>query len=240
MRRLKPNPMKPSLSSHVFRVFRQAPSLAISAVASLFIVAEHRVEAQVSMPLDVNGDGVADFVNTTSGSPPWGGVAAFVSPVMLSHPENAMVPLAVGEIAGAGSPWVPGAGSGVSVGYYGIRFGTAFGTHYGWLETYNPVLNGQPSFVNGGWTLRAFFNPEPNQPIEVGDTTLLLRVRMNPSTGMLNIRWNTNASAFAGGLRIERRSLQPNSPWTVVQNVGLGFEADVALSGDGGVFRVVH
>lgn len=217
-------------------------SIPCVSIAALLLTASFiRVEAQVSAPLDVNGDGVAEFVNSTSasGSPIFPGVAAFVKPLNSEHAENAMLPLAVGETVGPGAPWTPFTWAS-AVGYYGIRFWTAAGIHYGWLETYNPVFVSGPSFATGGWTKRAYFNPEPNQPIAVGDESLVLRVQVNPATGRLKIQWNTDASGFAGGLRIQSNSLPPVSTWTTVQTVASGFEAEVKVSGDAAIFRVVR
>lgn len=198
------------------------------------------MQAQASVSLDVNGDGVAEFVNTTSTSsfPKDTGVGASVSPLDSVHAENAILPMALGETAGAKSPWEPGAGA-YWVGYFGIRFWTPAGVHYGWLETHNPMFGGRPAFVTGGWTKRAYINPEPNQPIAVGDESLVLRAQMNPATGKLKIRWNANASNFDSGLRIQKRSLQPGSNWTTVQTVGTGFEAELGLSGEAAIYRVV-
>ena len=50
-------------------------------------------------------------------------------------------------------------------------------------------------------------------------------------------RWGR--SGLAGGLRIQKRSLQPGSNWTTVQTVGTGFESEVGLSGEAAIYRVV-
>lgn len=220
---------------------RLALFLGVSMAASLLMASGQRVQAQASVSLDVNGDGVAEFVNTTSTSsfPKDTGIGAFVRTLDSLHAENAILPMAVGGAVGATTPWEPGAIS-TSAGFYAIRFWTAAGIHYGWLETYNPMFGGRPAFVTGGWTKRAYINPEPNQPITVGDESLVLRAQMNPATGRLKIQWNTNASDLAGGIRIQRRSLQSGSTWTPVQTVTTGFEAEVPLSAGAMVYRVVR
>jgi hypothetical protein len=73
----------------------------------------------------------------------------------------------------------------------------------------------------------------------VGATTPWEPGAISTSAGKLKVRWNTNASDLAGGLRIQERSLQPGSSWTTVQTVGTGFEAEVGLSGDAAIYRVV-
>jgi hypothetical protein len=137
------------------------------------------------------------------------------------------------------SAWGAGTGNGGS-GYYGIRFLSAAGIHYGWLETYNPILNGRPSFVGGGWTKRAFFNPVPNQPMTIGEDSLVLQVRINPDNGKLKIRWNTDASSFVGGLRLQTRAMQPGAVWTTVQTIGTGFHAEVNMTAEARIYRVVE
>lgn len=77
-------------------------------------------------------------------------------------------------------------------------------------------------------------------PVQVGDVSLVLRVQLNPANGKLKIRWNTDASTFTTGVRLQSRSLQPGSTWTTDQTIGSGFEAEVALSADARIFQVIQ
>jgi len=116
-----------------------------------------RLLSQGTMPVDMNHDGVIDFYNIYSGSPiPVNvGIAARVEAANSVHPLNAMTPAEIGQVIDQKVNWNAQA---ASVGYFGIRFQAETGTHYGWIELYNPIFLDRRAFVSGGCIRRFYYN----------------------------------------------------------------------------------
>jgi hypothetical protein len=214
---------------------------AFALVVAAFVAGVSGANAQTSRPLDLDGDGTPEFLNvtTTSGSPIAPGIAAHLEVFNLNDGVSAITTtaLAKGTSVGAQSSW---GASTWSVGYSGIRFASAAGIHYGWIELVNPFVMGRPTFQLGGWGESYYFNPEPNQPLAVGDTTLKLSLSVHSKTGKLRLKWNTEAAQWVNGLRIQSRPIDLSSGWTSLKTVTNGTETEIDLNSTSRMFRAVH
>lgn len=211
--------------------------LCLSGVAGLFMVA--RLSA--TMPnLDLDSDGVVDFRQSTQGSPipGFGGVGASFEALRTVNPENAVsAALAEGALVQPGVAW---GGMTASTGYFGLRFRSSRGVHHGWVELQNPVINGRPAFESGGWATRVFYNPDPGQPIRVGDTSVRLRAAVDPASGQLRLFVNCDASSFPNGLVIQSRPATGPGNWTPVATLMNGSMVTIPMDSSARLFRVVY
>jgi len=99
---------------------------------------------------------------------------------------------------------------------------------------------GRPTFQVGGWAQRYYFNPEPDQPMAVGDTTLKLDLSVHSSADKLRLKWNTDAAQWVNGLRIQSRPMDSTSGWSLLKTVTSGTETEIDLGQTSRVFRAVH
>lgn len=190
--------------------------------------------------LDLDADTSVDFRLSTQGVPsPFGfGVIASLEADRTRHPTNAVSSvLAAGTVVGSDTHWSNGAST---VGLVGLRFQGRRGIHYGWMELTNPVINGRPSFAAGGWASRVFFNPNPGQPLNVGDTSIQLRAEFDSGAERLRLMLNCEASSFANGLAIQSRPALGPGTWTLLTRVFNGSSTTVPIDSNARLFRVVE
>ena len=190
--------------------------------------------------LDLDADSSVDFRLSTQGVPsPFGfGVIASLEADRTRHPTNAVSSvLAAGTVVGSDTHWSNGAST---VGLVGLRFQGRRGIHYGWMELTNPVINGRPSFAAGGWASRVFFNPNPGQPLNVGDTSIQLRAEFDLGAERLRLMLNCEASSFANGLAIQSRPALGPGTWTLLTRVFNGSSTTVPIDSNARLFRVVE
>ena len=229
------NTLFPNVHRLVFRV------TGFALVVAALVVSAPGAIAQTSQPLDLDMDGTPEFLNVTtpSGSGIFSGIAAHLQVVDMNGIRSAITTTSLnkGSLVGAQSNWGL---SSWSVGYSGIRYASAKGTHYGWIELVNPSIMGRPSFQAGGWAERYYFNPEPDQPIAVGDTTLKLSLSVHSNAGKLRLKWNTDAVQWGNGLRIQSRPMDSTSGWSSLKTVMNGTETEIDLGPTPQVFRAVH
>lgn len=198
-------------------------------------------EASATPPyLDLDADTSGEFRQSTQGAPsPFGfGVVASVAAVRTRYATNAVSSvLATGTVVGPDTDWFDGI---TTEGRVGIRFEGRRGIHYGWMELTNPVINGRPSFAAGGWASRVFYNPEPGQPLTVGDTTLRLRAEADPGRAQLRLILNCDAASFSSGMAIQSRPALGTGTWTTVTRLFGGSSATVPVDSTARLFRVVQ
>ena len=190
--------------------------------------------------LNLDADTSEDFRQSTQGAPPpFGfGVVASVAAIRTRYATNAVSSvLATGTVVGPDTEWFDSVST---VGRVGIRFEGRRGIHFGWMELTNPVINGRPSFVAGGWASRVFYNPEPGQPLTVGDTTLRLRAEADPGSAQLRLILNCDAASFSNGLAIQSRPALGAGTWNTVTRLFGGSSATVPIDSTARLFRVVE
>jgi hypothetical protein len=235
--------MKPILTHTRF-----LPALSSLGTALLLLsplVGSVRCWSQGSLSFDVNSDGTSDLVDIYHFLPNVPGGSAEVRPAIEVYPDNTLLSLPdsvngvpLGTVVDASLPPVSGA---FNVGIYGIRFRAADGVHFGWVETYNPILAGRPAFSFGCAVKQFGYNPVPNVPFTAGTPTpIVVQATLNPATGSLLLKWSVDASKSPAGLRVESRSLSGPGNWSLERTVFSGRELVVPLAGDGRLFRVVQ
>lgn len=199
------------------------------------------IQATATPPnLDLDADTAVDFSQYTVGAPPPFGFGLFASvdAVRTRFPTNAVSGvLATGTVVGLDTGWFESVSS---VGHVGLRFEGRRGIHYGWMELTNPTFDGRPSFAGGGWASRVFYNPDPGQPLTVGDTTIRLRAEADPGSGQLRLILNCDAASFASGLAIQSRPALGAGTWTTVTRLFGGSSATVSIDSTSRLFRVVE
>lgn len=121
-------------------------------------------------------------------------------------------------------------------GYWGLQFPTPDGIHYGWAQLKTPDL----PVWGGVWVSRVFFHPEPGHVVRVGDASVILRLRADPTGNGVRLLLNTDASSFAGGLVIESRPALGGGEWSRVRTMGQGSTATLPQDAEVRLYRVVQ
>jgi hypothetical protein len=194
---------------------------------------------QAALPLsyDLDGDGVAEISQGLVDAPPpvgakqfasvWTGTNAF-GQVLFSKSHLSVGGAINGSVGyGVGLPYE---------GYWGIQFPAADGIHYGWVQLRTPDL----PVWGGVWVSRVFFHPEPGHEVRVGDASVILSLRTEPSENSVRLLLNTDASSFAGGLVIESRPALGGGNWSRVRTLAEGSTATLPLDAEARLYRVVQ
>jgi hypothetical protein len=199
------------------------------------------LRGDLPLSYDLDGDGSAEIGQGLMPAPPPFGVGVFAS-VWSSTNAHGVVqfsqaPLAAGSQVNASVPFALGL---PHEGYWGFRFPAADGVHYGWVQLKTPDLQGNPPVWGGVWVARVFYHPKPGEAIRVGDSTVRLRLRAEPSGSDIRLHFNTDASSFAGGLVIEIRPALGTGEWSRVSTLPQGSTATLPIDAEARLYRAVQ
>lgn len=195
------------------------------------------LHAALPLSYDLDGDGVPEISQslveapTSMGAKPFAtistGTNAF-GQVLFSKTHLAVGAIINGSVGyGVGLPYE---------GYWGLQFPAADGIHYGWVQLRTPDL----PVWGGVWVTRVFFHPEPGHEVRVGDASVILRLRTEPSENSVRLLLNTDASSFAGGLVIESRPALGAGEWSRARTIAEGSTAMLPLEAEARLYRVVQ
>ncbi len=196
------------------------------------------LHAAPPLSYDLDGDGVEDIgQGLVDGAHPQFAVLKFATVWTGTNPHGRVQFSTTHVEVGATINTSVGFGDGLPYeGYWGLKFPSVDGIHYGWAQLKTPDL----PVWGGVWVSRVFFHPEPGRAVRVGEASVILRLRAEPTGNGVRLLLNTDASSFAGGLVIESRPALGEEGWSRVRTLDQGSTATLPQDAEAQLYRVVQ
>lgn len=195
------------------------------------------LHAAPPLSYDLDGDGVEDIGQGLVDAAPQFGALKFANLWTGTNPHGRVLFSTTYVDVGATVNSSVGFGDGLPYeGYWGLKFPSADGIHYGWAELKTPDL----PVLGGVWVSRVFFHPEPGRAVRVGDASVILRLRAETNGNGVRLLLNTDASSFVRGLVIESRPALGGEGWSRVRTLEHGSTATLPQDAETQLYRVVQ